>query len=259
MLAEAGGALVRTGVTVRALRRTPTGWALTVGSAAEPGELIADAVVLAVPATAAARLLADAVPGAAVELGEIEYASVAVVTLVLPGTALTRPLGGSGFLVPAVDGRFVKASTYSSAKWAWTAEAAEKAVGSGAAVVRASVGRHGDVRDLQFDDAELVQRVRADLELAAGLRGTPVDALVHRWGGGLPQYTVGHPDRVARIKAAVAAAPGLAVCGAAYDGVGIAACVASARVLRRRSSPASPSLRVGRHDAGLPAPGTIGA
>ena len=50
-----------------------------------------------------------------------------------------------------------------------------------------------------------------------------------RWGGGLPQYSVGHLDRVARIRAAVAAQPGLAVCGAAYDGLGIPACIATAQ------------------------------
>ena len=85
-------------------------------------------------------------------------------------------------------------------------------------------------QDLQRDDAELVALVRRDLAALTGhRRATPVDALVTRWGGGLPQYAVGHVERVARIRAAVAAVPGLAVCGAAYDGVGIPACIASAR------------------------------
>ena len=69
----------------------------------------------------------------------------------------------------------------------------------------------------------------ADLADAVGLRATPVDTHVQRWGGGLPQYAVGHLDRVARIRAAVAAVPGLAVCGAAYDGVGVPAVIGSAR------------------------------
>lgn len=227
-LAAAGGAEIRTGSTVRSLHRTTDGWRLVLGPTAAPEALDVDAVVLALPAVPAARLLAEAAPVAAAELGTIEYASVALVTLVLPGSALTRPLAGSGFLVPAVDGRFVKASTFSSAKWAWVGADAAAAVGAGAVVLRASVGRHGEEHDLQRDDADLVARVRADLATAAGVRGEPVGSLVTRWGGSLPQYAPGHLERIARVRAAVAAAPGLAVCGAAYDGVGIAACVASA-------------------------------
>ncbi len=70
--------------------------------------------------------------------------------------------------------------------------------------------------------------MRTDLRTLLGIAAAPVDALVTRWGGGLPQYAVGHVERVARIRSAVAAVPGLAVCGAAYDGLGIPACIASA-------------------------------
>ncbi|HEX5088511.1 MAG TPA: protoporphyrinogen oxidase, partial [Nocardioides sp.] len=78
-------------------------------------------------------------------------------------------------------------------------------------------------------DDELVAASLADLAEAAGITAAPVATHVQRWGGGLPQYTVGHLDRVARIRAAVDAVPGLALCGAAYDGVGIPAVVGSAR------------------------------
>lgn len=219
VLALRSGADVRTGVTVTGLRRAPDGWRLD----SSDGELAADGVVVAVPGGPAARLLAGVAPVASAELGRIPYASVAVVTLVLPAPDRLPP--GSGFLVPGVDGRFVKAATYSSGKWAWVARAAP-----GRLVVRASVGRHGEQTDLQHDDAELVRRVRADLAAAAGLSAEPVGSLVTRWGGALPQYEVGHLDRVARVRAGVGASAGLAVCGAAYDGVGIAACVASARL-----------------------------
>jgi oxygen-dependent protoporphyrinogen oxidase len=101
--------------------------------------------------------------------------------------------------------------------------------------VRASVGRHRETADLQRDDAELAALALADLRTALGpdALGEPVDRHVQRWGGGLPQYAVGHVARMARVREAVAAQPGLAVCGAAYDGVGIAACVASARSAAR--------------------------
>jgi oxygen-dependent protoporphyrinogen oxidase len=90
------------------------------------------------------------------------------------------------------------------------------------------VGRLGDEAILQRDDDDLAALAAADLATATGVRGRPADARVTRWGGGLPQYSVGHLHRVARIRAGVAAQPGLAVCGAAYDGIGIPACIASA-------------------------------
>ena len=122
--------------------------------------------------------------------------------------------------MPAVEGRAVKAITFSSAKWAHLA--------GGPAVLRASVGRYGEADMLQRDDADLVALVLADVAALTGLTGPPMATRVTRWGGGLPQYAVGHVDRVRRIRAAVAAVPGLAVCGAAYDGVGVPACIRSA-------------------------------
>ena len=95
--------------------------------------------------------------------------------------------------------------------------------------VRCSVGRIGEEAILQRDDQELAALAAADLAAATGVRGAPADALVTRWGGALPQYTVGHLDRVARIQASLAAQPGLAACGAAYAGVGIPACIGTAR------------------------------
>jgi len=222
VLAKASGADVRTGAIVRELARTATGWRLTVGSAAEPEFVDADAVILAVPGRPAGRLLAPVTAAAAVALGEIAYASMAIVTLAYPRAAFPAGERGSGYLVPAVDGHAVKAVTFSTVKWPHLAAA-------GLEIVRCSVGRIGEEALLQRSDAELAEVAAAELALASGVTGAPVGTRVTRWGGALPQYTVGHLDRVARIRAAVAAQPGLAVCGAAYDGVGIPACVATAR------------------------------
>ena len=224
-LAAGSGARVRTGAMVRELARTATGWRLTVGSAHAPEWLDADAVIIAVPATPAGRLLAGVSGPAAAALGEIRYASMAIVTLAYPVAAFPAPVTGSGFLVPAVDGRAVKAVTFSTVKWPHL-QRGDPALH----LVRCSVGRLGEDAVLQRDDAELAELAAADLADATGVRGGPVDSRVTRWGGGLPQYSVGHLDRVARIRAAVAALPGIAVCGAAYDGVGIPACVATARL-----------------------------
>ncbi|MGH8869357.1 MAG: protoporphyrinogen oxidase [Actinomycetes bacterium] len=228
-VATASGAEVRTGATVRRLCRDGQGWQLVLGPTRAPEPLEADAVVLAVPARPAARLLAEVAPAASTELGGIDYASTALVTLALDRAGLPRVPEGSGFLVPPVENRLVKGVTLSSEKWGWLREA-----DPGLLVLRASVGRYGEEADLQRDDDDLVAAVTADLADLVGLRGRPRAALVTRWGGGLPQYAVGHRARVARALAAVADAPGLAVCGAAYEGVGIPACVATAEAAARR-------------------------
>jgi oxygen-dependent protoporphyrinogen oxidase len=226
-VAKASGAQVRTSAVVRELARTPDGWRLTIGSAADPEYLAADAVIIACPAAPAARLLAAPAPAAAQALAEIPYASMAIITLAY--RAVDWPATQrSGYLVPAVDGRAVKAVTFSTVKWPHLATAAEGA-GSGVHIVRCSVGRSGEVALLQRDDQDLVALAAAELGEATGISGRPVESRVTRWGGGLPQYNVGHLDRVARIRAAVAAAPGLAVAGAAYEGVGIPACISTAR------------------------------
>ncbi len=95
-------------------------------------------------------------------------------------------------------------------------------------VLRTSVGRHGEEQQLHREDADLVDASLKDLAAATGLGARPVAGTVTRWAGGLPQYPVGHLARVARVREAVAALPGLRIAGAAYDGVGIPACIASA-------------------------------
>jgi oxygen-dependent protoporphyrinogen oxidase len=224
-LAAASGAEVRTGSTVRDLARRPDGgWNLVVGSTREPELVRADAVVLATPARATARLLSDVAPAAALTLARIEYASMAIVTMAVPARGFPDVVG-SGFLVPPVDGHTVKASTFSFAKWDWVRAAGAD---DGLLLLRCSIGRHREEETLQRSDEELVDLALADLAEAVGPVPAPVDAHVQRWGGALPQYAVGHLDRVAAVREELALVPGLAVCGSAYDGVGIPACIASA-------------------------------
>ncbi|WP_329620672.1 protoporphyrinogen oxidase [Streptomyces sp. NBC_01255] len=218
--AAGGEILTRTPVT--ALRRTgPAGWEVVVGEAGDR-VLAADAVVLATPAGPAAALLAGHAPAASTELAEIAYASMALITLAFRRADMPA-LHGSGFLVPPVDGHTIKASTFSSQKWRWVADGAPDLF-----VLRTSVGRHGEEAQVHREDTDLVAASLKDLAAATGLTARPVATTVTRWTGGLPQYPVGHLARVARVREAVAALPGLRVAGAAYDGVGIPACVASA-------------------------------
>jgi protoporphyrinogen/coproporphyrinogen III oxidase len=226
-VAKASGADVRVNAMVRELKRTTAGWRLTIGSAADPEYLDADAVILAIPAAPAARLLKETASAAAAQLEQIPYASMAIITLAFDAKDFPAQQR-SGYLVPAVDGRAVKAATFSTVKWPHLAKAAAES-GSPVHIVRCSVGRSGDVAVLQHDDEDLAALAAAELADSIGITARPVARRVTRWGGGLPQYNVGHLDRVARIRAAVAAQPGLAVAGAAYDGVGIPACIATAR------------------------------
>lgn len=215
---EGGGSVV-TGVRARQLRRAADGWELEC----EDGVRGADAVVVALPAEQAAALLRREAPRASAELDEVEYASMALCSLAFRRADLERLPSGSGFLVPPVDGHTIKAATFASNKWSWVAAQDPELF-----VLRTSVGRFGEERSLERTDSELVELSLRDLREAVGLTAVPVAYRVTRWESGLPQYVVGHVGRVARVREAVAELPGLAVCGAAYDGVGIPACVASA-------------------------------
>ncbi|MEU3888394.1 protoporphyrinogen oxidase [Streptomyces sp. NPDC029041] len=215
----ARGGEILTGTAVTGLRRTPEGgWHVVSGER----EWFAEAVIVAAPAPEAARLLRAESPGAAAGLDGVEYASMALVTLAYRRSETALP-DGSGFLVPPVDGHTIKASTFASQKWGWIADE-----NPGLVVLRTSVGRYGETEILERDDSELADVSRQDLKAATGLDATPVATRVTRWDDGLPQYPVGHHARVARIREHIARLPGLAVCGAAYDGVGIPACIASA-------------------------------
>jgi oxygen-dependent protoporphyrinogen oxidase len=221
------GVEIRTRTTVRGLRRTTEGWRLELGDAARAGgapaeALDVDGVVIAVPPAAAARLLAREVPAAAAELADVATASVALVSVLVPREDL-EGVTGSGLLVPPVEGRAIKAATFSAAKWSWVDDLDARLV-----ALRMSLGRAGEEAVLQRPDAELVALATRDLADLLRRPVDPVAARVTRWGGALPQYGVGHVERVERVREAVAAAPGLAICGAVLDGVGIPACVAAA-------------------------------
>jgi oxygen-dependent protoporphyrinogen oxidase len=217
--AAAGGARISLGLPVRELARTAHGWRLLLGPVPAPQIDDVDAVVLAVPARPAARLLQSAgdTSGAAA-VGELAYASVALVALALPPDTPLPDL--SGFLVPATEGTLVKAATFVTRKWPHLGRT------GGPVVVRVSLGRAGEEERLQRDDAVLAAQAHAELGALLGDElPPPVASWVQRWGGGLPQYRTGHRDRVAAARAALP--PGLALAGAAFDGVGIPACVAS--------------------------------
>ena len=212
------GVTVRTSTPVTALERTPDGWLVD----ATP----ADALVLAVPAPAAARLLAGAAPAAATLLADVETASMVITALAVPAVELAG-LTGSGVLVPpavgALEGLRAKALTLSGNKWGWVGDQS-----GDVAVLRVSSGRAGETEALQADDTDVVRWAVADASRLLGRELHPVDHDVVRWFDGLPQYAVGHVDRVAAVRSALTRVGRLALCGSVLDGVGVPACIGAA-------------------------------
>lgn len=180
----------------------------------------ADAVVLATPAYVSAALVETFNPALAAELRAIRYVSVATVSLGYRRSEVDHPLRGSGFVVPRSEKRAITACTWSSSKFAGRAPPDH-------VLLRAFLGGSGNEQILDLDDAALVHTVRTDLRQILGIRAEPVLAGVFRWPRGIPQYDVGHLDRVAAL--AERCDPGLFLAGSAYHGAGVPDCIATAR------------------------------
>lgn len=235
---------VRLGTTVTALEPRPGGGfrlalgATVTGVADRPARpqpldaLEVDAVVLALPAPGAARLLAGLpdLDEVADEMAALTWASVVMTTLVLRRDQVAHPLDGSGYLIPAPERRFLTACSFGSSKWAhWSLP--------DRVVLRASCGHAGDGgAAVGLDDETLVRELLADLRADLGITGDPEVVRISRWPASLPQYRPGHLQRArAWQRTAWAAYPGLWCTGASFEGLGLPACVrqgeAAARLL----------------------------
>jgi oxygen-dependent protoporphyrinogen oxidase len=216
----AAGVPVHLRCPATALEPTDGGWRLRTAA----GAIVADRVVLATPAPVTARLLESVVPDVAAEVGDLDYASVAMVTLAVRRAAVDHPLDASGFLVAAPDRLpFLTACSFASTKWAHLTDPE-------LAILRVSAGRSGDRAALELSDDDLVAALGADLATTIGLATPPVASRVTRWIDALPQFRPGHLGRVHDWRARLMArAPGVLLAGAAYDGLGLPACVRQGR------------------------------
>ena len=205
------------GRRVRAIRARAggAGYAVLLEDGAS---LDADALVLATPAFGAAGLLEPLDVTLAGLLGAIPYASTATVTLGYRREGFSHSLDGYGFVIPRVERRTLLASTWSSSKWDHRAP-------DGSVLIRSYLGGAGRETVLERSDAELVELVRADLRQIMGMTEEPALVRVFRWPRAMPQYLVGHLDRLAAIEDQLARLPGVFVAGAAYRGVGIPDCI----------------------------------
>jgi oxygen-dependent protoporphyrinogen oxidase len=212
---------LRLGERVARLSRAGDGYLIETDRGAAGGEPArVAAVVLAVPAPAAADVVAGLDPELARLLRGIPHVSTATVSLAFPASSLPRPLAGHGYIVPRAEGRPVLACTWSSSKFPHRAPA-------GSALVRVFVGRAGDDAAAEQEDARLVDLARRELRQALEIDAPPTLARVYRWPRGMPQYTLGHPQRLDEIDRRLQALPGLFLAGNAYRGVGLPDCIRS--------------------------------
>lgn len=189
-------------------------------AACAPAVIEADAVIMAVPSATAAALLRRCDAALAGELAAIEYAGSAIVSLGFARDDVAHPLDAAGLVVPRREGRRMLAASFSSQKFPGRAPA-------GSVLIRTFVGGALDPATAALEDERLVPLVLAELREILGVRGSPQIVQVNRWLGAMPQYTVGHADRVATIRRLIAGHRGLALAGAAYEGVGIPQVIAS--------------------------------
>ncbi len=178
----------------------------------------ADAVIVATPAFAAADLIEPICPEAAPHLRAIRFVSTITCVLGYNRADLQHPLNGSGFLVPRKEGRPITACTWVSSKWAHAARPDQ-------ALIRCYLGRDGEQEVMGWSDDKVVAAVRNELRELMGITAAPQLVRVYRWERAMPQYEVGHRERVAAIERAVAKRPGIVLAGASYHGVGVPDCV----------------------------------
>ncbi|MFM8825491.1 MAG: protoporphyrinogen oxidase, partial [Actinomycetota bacterium] len=218
-LRDRGVALVTT--AAQRISRTPRGaWQVDVASDSGVGTMTADGLVLAAAAPVIARVLDSFDPALATELAAIPYAGSAIVSLGFRRTAEMHPLDAAGMVVPRTAGRRILAVSFSSSKFPRRAP-------EGCVLVRVFLGGAVDPETLQLPDEGLVDIARAELADMLTMRGVPLVTRIDRWATAMPQYHVGHVERVARIDALTARHHGLAVAGGAYAGVGIPQVIAS--------------------------------
>jgi oxygen-dependent protoporphyrinogen oxidase len=208
---------VRFGADVAEVSRRDGGWAIALASG---GPISADAIICAAPAFAAARLLKATDAALASTLGKISYASAATVNLTFREGDFPKAPDAFGFVVPIIEHRKIIAGSFSSLKFEGRAPA-------GAILARAFVGGVLQNEMNSLPDDAIIAAVRDEFRALLGVTAAPGIVEVQRWPDSMPQYEVGHLDRVAEIERAAAHLPRFVLAGAAYRGVGIPDCIRS--------------------------------
>ena len=183
----------------------------------------ADAVILATPAFVTAKLLRSITADICQLLATIPYCSTATINLAYERSQIGHPLDGYGFVVPRVEKRSIMAATFSSVKFAGRAP-------QGQVLLRSFVGGAKNEEIVSWEDSKLLAAVQGDMEEILKITGAPLMTLLYRWHKSMPQYTLGHEERLSGIEQGLAKHPGLFVTGSAYRGIGISDCVHEAEL-----------------------------
>ncbi len=203
-------------------RPTPDTWNLTLGTR-DP--LQADSILLATPAFISGRLLESFDPALASVLQSIDYASTATISLAYRESNLPRKLDGYGYVIPRREGRRALACTWTSTKFPHRAP-------EGYALIRVFVGRAG--QDIPWNENELLALAKEELNQTLGITAEPIISRVFMWNKAMPQYNLGHPEKLKQIDSALENYPGLALAGNGYRGIGIPDCVRSGELAVER-------------------------
>ncbi|MFD2670502.1 protoporphyrinogen oxidase [Marinicrinis sediminis] len=186
-----------------------------------PEQLTADALIVTVPGYGLSRLFPD-VP-AVQTFADMEYVSVANVVLAYEANTARIPYEGSGFVIPRTEGRFITACTWTSVKWPHTAQ-------DGRILLRCYVGRSGDQRYASMTDEELVAAVRRDVAELMDIQAAPLFSEVTHLKRSLPQYPIGHRERMQQAREALSSQyPMTRMTGATFEGVGLPDCIAQGK------------------------------
>ncbi|MEE8424062.1 MAG: protoporphyrinogen oxidase [Thermodesulfobacteriota bacterium] len=198
-----------------------------ISFAGDDNTVKADAVIIAAPAHVAAKLLENLDPSLAGQLADIPYASTATVSVAYKKEDVSHPLNGFGFVIPKVENRQIMAATWTSVKFSYRAP--EDAV-----LIRCFVGGSMNEELVSLSDEEMVKMVREELKDIMGIDAKPTLSKVFRFHKSMPQYTIGHEERVARIEQVVDEHEGLFLTGSAYRGIGISDCVHNGEITAKK-------------------------
>jgi len=160
-------------------------------------------------------------------LSQIDHAGTAIVVLGYDRRQIAHPLDGFGFVVPAIERRRILSASFSSVKFRGRAP-------EGKALIRVFLGGALQPEMLNRTDDELRRTAEEELGDLLGISGAACLSMILRWPAAMPQYTIGHLDRLARINAGLDKLPGLALAGNAYEGVGIPQCINSGETAAER-------------------------
>lgn len=187
----------------------------------EQGEMLhADNLIMATPAHVSGDLLSALDQGLSDILCSIPYASTATISLAYRTNDLPRELDGYGYVIPRREGRRALACTWTSTKFPHRST-------NGYALIRVFIGRAGQDAEMPREPDQLVSLAQEELQLTLGIKAEPVVSRVFVWEKSMPQYNLGHPEKLANITKLLKNHPGLALAGNGYRGIGIPDCIHS--------------------------------